>query len=245
MEVDEKTLAYFDKHTPEYSLGRYQTAIEFIRSTETSDASVVDFGCGAGNILDYVRQNTGIRNLCGVDIAPNYVASVRQRLGCGAYVGSVLDDRFVATLPRFDYAILGAVLHHLVDDNRANSKNNAERALANALSVLKPTGSLIIIEPVFAPVLALDVLFYLKKYISRLSNRRVSFFNTWNNIGAPVVSYLTERELQQMCSRHCESVTTHVDENPVPLLWKLAGISRKANLVLVLSRRNAMMGRAA
>lgn len=245
MEVDEKTLAYFDKNTPEYSLERYHAAIEFICSTETSDASLVDFGCGAGNILSYVRQNTGIRNLCGVDIAPNYVASAKQQLGCSAYVGSVLDDQFVATLPRFDYAILGAVLHHLVDDNRANSKRNAERALANALSVLKPTGSLIIIEPVFAPVFAMDLLFYLKKYVSRLLDRRVSFFNTWNNIGAPVVSYLTERELLQMCSRHGELVTTDVDESPVPFLWKLAGIRRKANLVLVLSRKAATTERAA
>lgn len=95
---------------------------------------MVDVGCGTGNILELVRRETGIRDLCGIDISPNYVSRTKEKLNCDTFLGSVLDRGFVEAVPRkFDFAILGALLHHLVGRTRGESRGYAFAAVANHL----------------------------------------------------------------------------------------------------------------
>jgi len=118
-------------------------------------------------------------------------------------LGSVLDPLVVAARrDRYDFAVLSAVLHHLVGPTRAESRRNALGAISNALSMLCEGGFLLIHEPVFEPRLAMDAVFWAKRALSRLSgNRRVPVLGYWGNLGAPVVSYYSEAGLLEMIAR--------------------------------------------
>jgi SAM-dependent methyltransferase len=96
---------------------------------------------------------------------------------------------------KYDVIIIMAVLHHLIGKSRKESKKLAEKAISNCLKILKKDGSLIIFEPVFSNYLMMDILFYLKKIFSKISNKRITLFGHWNNIGAPVVSYFSQKSL--------------------------------------------------
>ena len=56
---DTDTVAYFDEHVPEYSVGRLERPAAFISANGGAAASIVDIGCGAGNTLAYMRDATG------------------------------------------------------------------------------------------------------------------------------------------------------------------------------------------
>ena len=58
------------------------------------------------------------------------------------YRASVLDDATVARFRgRFDLAVMAAVLHHLVGATRRTSHRAANRAVSNALELVKPGGT--------------------------------------------------------------------------------------------------------
>jgi len=111
-------------------------------------------------------------------------------------LGSILDEKITDIVnEKYDFVIIGAVLHHLVGKNRKISKENVKLAISNALKILKTGGHLIILEPIFEPKISMDTLFYIKKFVISITNKRVPIFNYWFNIKAPLVSYLTEKEL--------------------------------------------------
>jgi SAM-dependent methyltransferase len=237
MTQDEQTVEYFDQHTPEYSLGRFRYGIEFIKSHAGAEKTLVDVGCGSGNILEYVRSETPVQNVCGIDVAPNYVVTTREKIG-HAFLGSILDTDFVESLPEFDFVLLGAVLHHLVGNTRKQSKRNAETAIENALILTKPGGYLIIVEPTFYPSFAMDVLFYVKRLVTKLTPGRVQILGKWNNVGAPVVSYCTSEEFCRMVEHAgvCKIVGQEIKEMKIGLLMRAAGITRRTSTTIVVQR---------
>jgi SAM-dependent methyltransferase len=197
---------------------------------------LLDIGCGTGNILQHIVQRTSVGTVHGMDVSSRCLDKTRESLDCPTHLGSILDDRFVASLEtRFDFVLLAAVLHHLIGRTRSESKRYVARALRNALTLLKPNGYLIVLEPIFYPSLAMDCVFYLKKVVSSLTSRRVPLFDRWSNIGAPVVSYLTNEELVDLVtvSGQVELVERQVEPAPLPRpLWFL----RKTNTTLVVRR---------
>jgi SAM-dependent methyltransferase len=135
--------------------------------------------------------------------------------GCETHLGSILDEALVARIgPRFDFAIIAAVLHHLIGRTRQESHELARVAVGNALDLLRPGGHLIVVDEAFSPKLAVDALFYLKKGLTRVTSKRVGVFGYWNNIGPPVVSYYSERELLDMVASGGR--TTLVDSRREP-----------------------------
>ncbi len=150
--TDAKTEAYFDTWTPEYDAARFAPAAEWIRRLAGEGSTLVDVGCGSGNVLAYLRAETGLRRLAGVDVSPRCLEQARQRVGCETHQGSILDAGLVERLAgRFDFAVLGAVLHHLVGRTRRASRERARLALAHAVSLVRPGGHVIVLEPVFYP----------------------------------------------------------------------------------------------
>lgn len=201
MEVrrDEDTIAYFDSHAPEYSAERLTPVADFIRDHAAAGASLIDLGCGAGNTLDYISKHAGIETIAGLDVSSTYVSMVEERLGCRAYLGSLLEESTVAAIDeRFDFAVAAAVLHHLIGRTRRESQRYAALAVENAKRLLKPGGHLIVHEPVFYPHLAMSGVFYVKKAMTRVTKRRIPILGYWNNIGPPVVSYYTNEDLEEI-----------------------------------------------
>jgi len=216
---DDDTIAYFDDHVPEYSVERLELAAKLINERKGEDSALVDIGCGAGNTLHYLRQETGIERLCGIDVSANLLERTRERVQAETHLGSILDRELVEHLAcRFDFAVVAAVLHHLIGKSRKQSRQYAALAVRNSLDLLRPGGHLIIMEPVFGPPLAMDTVFWVKKGLTRLTSRRVSLFGHWNNLGPPVVSYYTPEDLLAMvrAADGAELTDTLVEEQPLP-----------------------------
>lgn len=196
---DPQTAAYFDEHVPEYSVERLRYAADWIGEHKRPDSSIVDVGCGAGNTLAFLRGTTGIESVVGIDVSEKCLKQTRERLGCTTYLGSILDRDVVARVGHdFDFAIVSAVLHHLIGRSRRGSRLYVVTAIVNSLALLRPGGHLLVLEPTFRPRLAMDALFYVKKLVSSFTATRVPLFVSWNNIGAPVVSYYEASEVRAM-----------------------------------------------
>jgi SAM-dependent methyltransferase len=197
---DEKTVRYFDTEHPEYSVKRLSFAAQAIAERTDAGSSLVDLGCGAGNTLAYLVEATPVRDVVGVDVSTQLLERCRQAVDCPVYRASIVDDDLATILGRtFDVAVVAAVLHHLIGRTRAGSRAYARAAIRNALRLLNPGGHLVIVEPILYPRLAMDAVFYVKKALSSVTDRRIFFGdNYWTNFGAPVVSYYGNLELQKM-----------------------------------------------
>jgi SAM-dependent methyltransferase len=239
-ERDARTEAYFDALLPEYDASRFAAAAEWIRALSRDGASLVDVGCGSGNVLAYLREAAGLRHLAGLDVSPRYLEQARERTGCETHLGSILDPDVVSRLAgRFDFAVLGAVLHHLVGRTRRASRERARAALGNALSLVRPGGHVIVLEPVFYPPLLMDVVFWVKRAAVTLTSGRLELFDQWNNLGAPVVSYYTNEELVEMARRDPRAEVVERRSTPayLPRLQRAAFIRRREDTTLLLRRR--------
>jgi SAM-dependent methyltransferase len=238
---DAGTEAYFDAHTPEYdAASRFGPAAEWIRRLADQESTLVDVGCGTGNVLAYLREAAGVRRLAGIDVSPRYLEQARERVGCETHQGSILDADLVARLAgRFDFAVLGAVLHHLVGPTRSTSRSRARLALAHAVSLVRPGGHVIVNEPVFYPPWTMDLVFYAKRLASALTSRRLELFDQWNNLGAPVVSYYTNEELVGMIEADGRAEILDRRSAPAYLssLQRAAFIRRREDTTVVVRRR--------
>jgi SAM-dependent methyltransferase len=175
-------------------------------------------------------------------VSPRYLEQARQRVGCETHQGSILDPDVVGRLGgRFDFAVLGAVLHHLVGRTRRASRERARLALANALSLVRPGGHVIVLEPVFYPPWMMDLVFYVKTLAVKLTSRRLELFDQWNNLGAPVVSYYTNEELRRMVAGDPRAELLELRSAPAYLssLQRAAFIRRREDTILVIRRRDA------
>jgi SAM-dependent methyltransferase len=194
---DPDTVAYFDARVPEYSVSRLSDAVAFIAGGASRESSLIDVGCGAGNALAYLRAHTDIERLAGLDVSARCLEQTQRRVRADLYEGSILDRGFISRLPHdFDFAVIAAVLHHLVGHTRAASRAYAVEAIRNAISLLRPGGHVLVVEPAFYPPRVMDGVFWIKRTASRVTKRRIGILGYWNNIGAPVVSYYTNEELR-------------------------------------------------
>lgn len=232
---DTDTVAYFDEHVPEYSTGRLAFPAEFIREHRQAGSAIVDIGCGAGNTLAYLRDATGIQDLCGIDVSERLLERMREEVpGAEAHLGSVLDRELVERIGRrFDFAVIAAVLHHLIGRNRRESRELAARAVHHALDMLRPGGHLIVVDEAFAPQAAVSAVFWVKKGVTRVTSRRIGLFGYWNNIGAPVVAYLSRQQLMEMVQAggRAELVSSRVE--PARLSAPARWLLRKEDVTLV------------
>jgi SAM-dependent methyltransferase len=236
---DPKTAEYFDREMPVFHPDRMEGAIAAVKREATPESSLIDLGCGMGNILESIREATGLRRLAGMDVSQRCLENARSRLGCSTYLGSILDRDFVGTITdRFDFAVLGAVLHHLVGRSRRESRRMASTALTNSLALVREGGLLIVVEPVFYPKLTMDLVFYVKKAVTTFTNQRLPILGYWNNIGAPVVSYYRTEDLIEMVDREPSGrlIGSEVKPRALPLLLRLASVRRREEATLLVRK---------
>ena len=240
---DKATVAYFDEHTPEYADYRLDHALSWIKRISGPDTTLCDVGCGVGNILELIGTETNVKRTCGVDVSASCLARTLARAACAeTRCGSILDAEFVTGIGRrFDIVLLAAVLHHLVGKTRGESKRLARAAVENSLKLLRDGGHLIVVEPTFSPAAAMSLVFWVKKIITTITGRRVGIFDTWNNIGAPVVSYLTTAELVALLASgpDCRIDDVHEEECTVNLLMRFAMISKRSDTTVVVRKVGA------
>jgi len=154
-------------------------------------------------------------------------------VGCDVHLGSIVDPGLATQIEqRFDFAVVAAVLHHLIGRTRAESRRYAQQAVHNAVSLLNPGGHLVVFEPVWYPRLVMDALFYVKKAVSSVTPNRVTFLDTWNNIGAPVVSYYSNEELLRMVTAGGRGEIVARDIEPDDL-GRLNAVLNKTNTTIL------------
>ena len=136
---------------------------------------------------------------------------------------------------RYRYVLAGAILHHLVGRSRPESLACAREGLRSAWSLVEPGGGLIVMEPTFRPHWLMTAVFHVKRLVSRVTSGRVTLFGHWNNLGEPVVSYFSHDELvREVAALLGAGKALEVKRTrKLPLLWRLSGVTERADSVLV------------
>lgn len=91
------------------ALTRYRVMLEVVRAQEPATVSLLDFGCGASHLYDYMLEN-GIRNIdySGLDLSEKFVQLSRQKHpAVNYYCIDILKDS--SSLPQFDYIVMNGV----------------------------------------------------------------------------------------------------------------------------------------
>jgi SAM-dependent methyltransferase len=93
------------------ALKRYRVMLELVATPRPGNrTTLLDFGCGAGHLLDYLRatHSEAIEYL-GLDASPKFVALCQQKFpGVDFFLQDILADD--TPLPAVDYAVLNGVL---------------------------------------------------------------------------------------------------------------------------------------
>lgn len=170
-----------------------------------------------------------------MDVSANALDAASQRVACRTLQASILEPNLGETIPhRFDFVVLAAVLHHLVASTRRESRGFASAALRAALGLLTDGGHLVIVEPTFSPRWAMDLVFSTKKQVTRFTSDRVEIRGTWNNIGAPVVSYYSPDELHGLVTQAgAEVIELHNAEAKLRRLPRLLGVTGRWDTTII------------
>lgn len=236
---DERTERYFQALTPTYSPWRYRSFLSFLRKDGVEGSSLLDVGCGSGNVLKMIWKETPVAELAGLDTSPRYLEQCATNVpGCRTYEGSILDVSLTGMIGRqYHYVLVGAILHHLVGRTRRESRDLATQALANAWALVEPGGVLLVMEPTFRPRWAMWGLFHVKRVVGRLTSRRVPLLGYWNNIGEPVVSYYSHAEVKEALEgMGGKLILARKREKRLPLQWRIAGLTERADSLLLLRK---------
>jgi 2-polyprenyl-3-methyl-5-hydroxy-6-metoxy-1,4-benzoquinol methylase len=229
------TTDYFDSHLHNYSAKRLRFVFDSLNRVAKPGQSLVDIGCGTGNILAHFEKETRLE-LCGIDASSACLKKAAEVSRCETLQGSIIDDRFVSSIGRrFDFAILAAVLHHVIGKTRVESRALAKKAITNALCLLKPHGMLFILEPTFEPRISMDLVFWIKRAITTITSNRVMIGGYWNNIGAPVVSYYGSDELVSLIPDGLRVVEKSISNRRAKPLQRFVGL-RRGQAILVIEK---------
>jgi SAM-dependent methyltransferase len=125
---------YLAKHFSEERVEIAQRhLLDFLKLSDLNGKSFLDVGCGSG-LHSLAAWRAGARPIFGFDYDPQSVATtnlLRQHVGNPAewtvVQGSVLDDAFMASVPKADVVYSWGVLHHTGD--MWKSVENAARRL--------------------------------------------------------------------------------------------------------------------
>jgi SAM-dependent methyltransferase len=219
----------------EWSIWRYRDAAVALERLAEPGASLVDLGCGSGNVLAYLHRRAPLGRLLAVDPDAEALAAVGRQVGCDLLQASLLDRAALREHEAsFDFAVLGDVLHHLVAASREGSRRLARQGLENAAALLRPGGVLFLLEPTFRPQWLAATVFHLKRAVSRCWRRRLELGAPWANLGPPVVSLLDARQWR-LLARSVDALELEAEiARPSSARWTPL---RRGRLTLVLRRR--------
>jgi len=190
------TKQYFDRYKPRYSEGRIAPVLAYLKGKK--DFTILELGCGDAVNLKKISTVTKNVRFFGIEESEGYRKLWPFRSD-DFFVRSVLEDNLEPKInQKFDFILIAYLFHHLIGRSRSQSMQNVDKCLKSAKSMLKKGGTILILEPIFEPSSLMTALFYVKKFFSLFSKNRIKVFGYWNNIGAPIVSYLSEKQLKEI-----------------------------------------------
>jgi hypothetical protein len=179
--------------------------------------------------------------LFGIDVAQNYLKQCRANIPeMLTFAGSASDCAFMSSIgSTFDFVVVGAVLHHIVSGNRRKSIREAEKSLVNSWELVKNEGFLIIEEPTYSPEYLMSLLFYIKKFATVFTDDRIELGGKDNNIGPPVVSYISHNRLRAMAEGLDHAVIIAEKKTPrrITRTWHRLGIRERFESLLIVQKR--------
>jgi SAM-dependent methyltransferase len=91
---------------------RYRLMLELVRRPLTSRATLLDVGCGASHLYDYLLSQ-GVRDIdySGLDLSPKFLAlSARKHPDVTYFHADLLDEQ--TRIPAFDYVVLNGLFNY-------------------------------------------------------------------------------------------------------------------------------------
>jgi hypothetical protein len=84
----------------------------------------------------------------------------------------------------------------------------------------------------------MNAIFYIKKLTTMLTLRRIPIGMYANNIGAPVVSFYTQRQLVGMTKSFddCDIIDINTEKIKIVPLWRLALITQRADITITVKK---------
>lgn len=88
----------------------YKVMLELVRSGATRDTTLLDFGCGASHMYEYMLRTGALEiTYAGLDLSPKFVELSQSKFpSIPYYCLDVLSD--AEKLPQFDYIVMTGVL---------------------------------------------------------------------------------------------------------------------------------------
>lgn len=116
---------------------RYAVMLGLIRPTDPRPATLLDFGCGLGDLLDHMRR-AGYADIgyAGLDISPKFLERARARFpDVDFYCGDLLRDEL--SLPVFDYVVMNGVFTRRHDLSHGEMLDYLRRLLERAFALAR------------------------------------------------------------------------------------------------------------
>jgi SAM-dependent methyltransferase len=88
---------------------RYRVMLGLIPADSPRPARLLDFGCGAGHLLEFIRRR-GVAGIAyhGLDLSPRFATLCRTKFPDAPFTcGDLLEDNL--ELPEFDYVVMNGV----------------------------------------------------------------------------------------------------------------------------------------
>lgn len=98
--------------------------------------SLLDVGCGPGQLLAAFRERFGTRRLAGIDLSPAVIEANKRAMPSAEF--HVLDIASGHLSDRFDLVVCSEVLEHIADSERA--LQNIRKMCSGSLIVTVPAG---------------------------------------------------------------------------------------------------------
>lgn len=159
----EKSEQYFDSIAGNYDnsrdgkfvKGMYQELIARIEAKKGRTESILDLGCGNGNVTCMLAEKTDAK-LYGLDLSSNMIKEAQKRIGDRAEFAIGDAEQLPYEAEQFDVVICNASFHHYP---------NPVKVLREIKRVLKKDGMFILGDPT-APSLCLKILNWMLKYMN-------------------------------------------------------------------------------
>ncbi len=98
--------------------------------------SLLDLGCGEGQMLLMLRELTDIKNYYGYDLSSTFIDNLIKRWGGGPIIARAIDFTIVDKLPKTDMCLCMGVMLYIFDDLLL--KNTLKRIRSKTLIVRVP-----------------------------------------------------------------------------------------------------------
>jgi ubiquinone/menaquinone biosynthesis C-methylase UbiE len=109
------------------SLTLYDASYDFLLNLIPDDGSILDLGCGPGNVSAYLKIKKPHLSITGIDISEEMVAIAREKLSDGQFmVKDICETRFGV---QFDCAICAFAIPYLNLDEAGRVVANIRRSL--------------------------------------------------------------------------------------------------------------------